>query len=368
MRIGLIIYGSLNQLSGGYLYDKFLVDNLIKWGNEVEIISIPWKKYPTLINDNFSKELKNRLTNLDVDILIQDELNHPSLFLLNRIIKNKIDYPIISIVHHPRYKENHFFVFKYVYMLIEKIYFSTIDGFVYVSDSTRKNVENLIGKKTPSIIANPAGNRLQSSFSESDIINRARNNKLLKLLFVGSVTERKGLLLLIESLKMIPKSMWKLTIIGNNRSDLNYTKLIKKTILKYNLNENILFTGTLNDIKLIQQYQENDLLVMPSYIEGFGITYLEGMSFGLPAIGGNQGAAKELISHGINGFLVSPVNSEELTGHIIELIYDKKKLIKMSLAARKQFDKHITWDESAKLVFSFLRNIKNNYQIMGTKN
>ena len=74
---------------------------------------------------------------------------------------------------------------------------------------------------------------------------------------------------------------------------------------------------------------------MPSSYEGFGIVYLEGMQFGLPAIAGTAGAAKEIITHGHNGFLVPPGNPEALAHHIELLIRDRELLLKMSLAAHQ---------------------------------
>ena len=45
MRVGLVIYGSLETLSGGYLYDRKLVDYLRRQGDEVQIISFPGQDY-----------------------------------------------------------------------------------------------------------------------------------------------------------------------------------------------------------------------------------------------------------------------------------------------------------------------------------
>jgi hypothetical protein len=45
MRLGLVIYGSLNTFSGGYLYDRKLVEHLRRAGDEVEIVSLPQRSY-----------------------------------------------------------------------------------------------------------------------------------------------------------------------------------------------------------------------------------------------------------------------------------------------------------------------------------
>ena len=83
MRVGLLIYGSLETLSGGYLYDRKLVQYLREQGDHVEVISLPWRGYARHLSDNLSPSLLGKLLDLSVDVLIQDELNHPSLAWLN---------------------------------------------------------------------------------------------------------------------------------------------------------------------------------------------------------------------------------------------------------------------------------------------
>src|ERR1043165_8651140 len=90
MRIGLIIYGSLDTLSGGYLYDRKLVEYLRSRGEKVDIISLPWRNYAAHLTDNLYVRLPK-----DFDILIQDELNHPSLIFANR---GRHLCPVISLV------------------------------------------------------------------------------------------------------------------------------------------------------------------------------------------------------------------------------------------------------------------------------
>jgi len=54
MNVGLLIYGRLDLISGGYLYDRLLVDHLRKRGARVEILSLPWRNYLRHLTDNFS--------------------------------------------------------------------------------------------------------------------------------------------------------------------------------------------------------------------------------------------------------------------------------------------------------------------------
>src|SRR6266498_80450 len=136
MKIGLIIYGSLDILSGGYLYDRKLVEYLRAKGDNVEIISLPWRSYATHLMDNFHFRLPQNL-----DILIQDELNHPSLISANR---GKHPYPVISLVHHLRCSELRPQWQNVFYRAVEKQYLNSVDGYIFNSMTTRDIVSGLL--------------------------------------------------------------------------------------------------------------------------------------------------------------------------------------------------------------------------------
>ncbi len=127
MRIGLIIYGSLDRFSGGYIYDRMLVKYLRGHKDDVEIVSLPEKSYMHHLQDNFSARLLHRLEDLNCELLLQDELNHPSLFMLNRRLREKVSYPIVSIVHHLRCCEENSPLINPVYRLVERQYLSSLD-------------------------------------------------------------------------------------------------------------------------------------------------------------------------------------------------------------------------------------------------
>jgi hypothetical protein len=57
IRIALLIYGSLDTLSGGYLYDRMLVEALQRGGDTVEVVSLPWRDYARCLGDNLSPGL-----------------------------------------------------------------------------------------------------------------------------------------------------------------------------------------------------------------------------------------------------------------------------------------------------------------------
>ena len=162
MHIGLIIYGSLDTVSGGYLYDRQLVAHLREQGHTVEVISLPWRNYARHLQDNFSQPLLDQLNAAPFDILLQDELNHPSLFKLNGRLK--ANYPIISIVHHLRVSEAHSPWQMPLYEAVEQSYLQSVDGFIFNSDTTRLVVERWLEEKRPYVVAPPAGNQFDYEY------------------------------------------------------------------------------------------------------------------------------------------------------------------------------------------------------------
>ncbi|MDO9303008.1 MAG: hypothetical protein Q7T89_16590, partial [Anaerolineales bacterium] len=191
MKLGFVIYGSLDTLSGGYMYDRKLVEYLRAQGDTVEIISLPWRNYAAHLTDNLSFNLPSNL-----DILIQDELNHPSLIGANR---GKHPYPIISLVHHLRCSELRPKWQNDLYRLVEKKYLQSVDGFIFNSQTTKGVVNSLIGNRKPEVIAYPPTDRFGETLSEEEIKNRASQDPF-RILFLGNVMERKGLHTLLNAL------------------------------------------------------------------------------------------------------------------------------------------------------------------------
>jgi glycosyltransferase involved in cell wall biosynthesis len=345
MKIGLIIYGRIDTISGGYLYDRKLVTHLRQSGDLVEIISLPWLGYGRALLQNFSFELYDRLSQASFDVLLQDELNHPSLFWLNQRLKGQVPYPIVSIVHHLRSSEARPAWQNVFYRAVERRYLGSVDGFLFNSKTTRAVVEGLVAAR-PYHIAYPAGDQFKPDISEAAIQARAHEPGPLRILFVGNVIPRKGLHTLLTALARLPRESWRLDVVGDTAVSPRYTQFINDQIQTEGLSPNVSLAGPLPDDELIHWMAHSHLLIVPSSYEGYGIVYLEGMGFGLPAIAGYGGAAHEIITDGVNGFLVDHQRTKQLTDHILNLHQDRNKLAEMGLAARHRYLAQPTWDES----------------------
>ena len=346
MNIGLVIYGSLDTLSGGYLYDRKLVEYLRLQGDTVEIISLPWRSYAAHLMDNFSFRLPDSRR---FDVLIQDELNHPSLILANR---GEHPYPIISLVHHLRCSELRPDWQNAFYRVVEQKYLKSVDGFIFNSKTTQRVVISLLEKPKPSMIAFPPTDRFGEPVSEETIRSRAHTEPF-RILFLGNVIYRKGLHTLLESVKHLHIPVL-VDVVGGLNAETAYAHQVKKRIEQDRLSSLIFLHGLRDQEYLIETLERAHVLVVPSSYEGFGIVYLEGMCFGLPAIGTTAGAASEIIEHGQTGYLIAPNDVESLAAYLKSLAEDRELLIRLSLNARQRYRRQPSWKETAGRIRDFL--------------
>ena len=353
MKVGLVIYGSLDTLSGGYLYDRKLVEYLKSQGDSVEIISLPWRNYASHLTDNLKVKLPNNL-----DILIQDELNHPSLIGANR---GKHPYPIISLVHHLRCSELRPKLQNDFYRVIEKKYLQSVNGFIFNSQTTKGVVNSLIGNMKLDVVAYPPTDRFGGAISENEIIERSKSTEL-RILFLGNVMERKGLHTLLKAVSY-QQSAISLDIVGSLSVETNYAKQMQGFVTVNGLSSIVTFHDSLDNEPLKQKLEQSHVLIVPSSYEGFGIVYLEGMGFGLPAIGTTAGAASEVIEHGKTGYLIEPNDSETLAQHIANLVENRDLLQTLSLNARNRYLQQPPWEETAGQIREFLLQMINKQEI-----
>lgn len=357
MRMCLIIYGSLDTLTGGFLYDKFLVKHLRQKGHEIHVLSLPWRRYGQHLLDNFSSKLRSELILKNYDLILQDELNHPSLFWVNHKLRNTGGTLLVSIVHQVLSSQPHPYLLKKLFKTVEKIYFASIDAFIFNSKTTRSKVERLINFTGPSIVANPGGDRLGHLQAAERLKARAGQAGPLEMVFVGNITPIKGLVPLIEILATLPPEIWRLTVVGSLSMDPGYVRKVKRLISAKGITLQVALAGPLDGSELINILSKSHLFVMPFSYEGFGIAYLEALAYGLPVLASTAGAVKEYIQPGQNGFLLAPDKPGLLHKHIHDLYRDRDELVRMSTAALETFHSRPDWKKTVESIHEFLRKL-----------
>ena len=351
MRVGLTIYGSLGERSGGFHYDRQLVEALRRAGDSVELVELPWRWYPRGLVDALSPAIRRRL-DVDVDVMLQDELAHPSLLGHNR----RLPYPIVSIVHHLRASEPS--RLSSLYRTIERRYLSTVDGVVCNSGVTRDVVTDLGVGPERTVVAPPAGDRFDPAIDDETIAERGRRRPL-RVVFVGNLQPRKGLDTLVEAIASVEcgdEPPVELTVVGRP-VDSRYVERVERAIDRHGLVDRVTLVGELSDRALAETLREHHVLAVPSRYEGFGIVYLEAMSFGLPVIASRAGGAREVVADGETGVLVDPDDPAAVADAIERLSTDRDRLVSMGTAARRRYESHPGWTETAGRVRRLLTSV-----------
>ena len=292
-----------------------------------------------------------------MDVWLQDELNHPSLIWMNHAFQRSDRPPVVSIVHHLRSSEDHPRVAGWVYRQIERAYLKTVDAFIFNSQTTRQVVEKLVRRPVKGIVAYPAGDRFGQGLSLEDIELRTGARRPLRILFVGNLIRRKGLDTLLSGLGLIKNEDWTLRVVGRMDIEPDYTEGLQALVQREGLSGRVEFLGNLPEEQLASEWRNAHILAVISAYEGFGIVYLEGMSFGLPAIGSTSGAAREIIRDGQNGRLVPAGDPAAAASAIRAYCRDRTLLLSHSINARFQFDRFPGWVQTTAHIRNFLVEI-----------
>lgn len=351
MRVGLVIYGSLDTLSGGYLYDRQLVAHLQAHGHPVTVLSVPWRNYPRHLADNADYGWFRRLLDAPVDVLVQDELNHPSLAWLNRQLRRHTRVPLVALVHHLRSSERHPAPLRRLYRAVEQRYLTGVDGFICNSRTTLAAVRALVPARR-AVVAYPGADRFEPTPTPTALAGGP-----LRLIFVGNIIPRKGLHTLLDAVALLADVPLALTIVGDWPPTAYARRLRARLADATSPTHALRVLGRVADDQLAAELAAADVLVVPSSYEGFGIVYLEGMAFGLPALATTAGAAAEFVQHGQNGVLIRPNAPHLLAYHLRRLARHPALLAQMQANARATFRRHPGWDAGMAHARRFLETL-----------
>lgn len=358
MRVGLIVYGGLDQRSGGYLYDRQLVAALRARGHSVAVFPLPRRAaYLHHLADNADAGLERAARRWRPALLLQDELCHPSLLGRNPRLRARLGCPLVAIVHHLRADEGWPARERAVYAALERRYLRTVDGLICNSRTTRARAAAIAGTRQPAVVAYPGGDRLGGPLSPEQIAARVRRSGPLRVLFVGNITRRKRLHVLLAGLARLPAASWQLTVVGSERVEPRYARGVRALATRLGCAGQVTWRGPLCDSALAACFGAADVLAVPSAYEGFGIVYLEGMAFGLPALATTAGAACEIVASGGNGWLVPPDDPAAIARCLAPLGGDRAALERLSLAARARYLAHPTWAASMARAVAFVERM-----------
>jgi len=176
------------------------------------------------------------------------------------------------------------------------------DIFLCVSEATKRDLISL-GYPPEKVLTLYLGIDL-----ENLPVKERSSNKAVNIVFVGRLTEKKGILFLIDAFQNIAQKYQeaRLIIVG----DGELKKKVLKKIKGYRLKEKVIFKGALPNKETLEEMTKADIFILPSYKtadgnqEGTPYTLFEAQGIGLPVISTFHSGIPEIVQDGETGFLV----------------------------------------------------------------
>ncbi len=166
------------------------------------------------------------------------------------------------------------------------------------------------------------------------------------ILFVGRLSDQKGVQYLIEAMPAILKKHKNslLLIIG----DGPYRQELEEKITEKKVNGAVKFLGALQQDEIAYFHNICDVFVLPALsnetgTEALGLSLLEAMASGCAVVGTNVGGIPTVVSNGKNGILIEQKNPKELSHAISSLLYSPKKAKVLGKCARESVKKNYSW-------------------------
>lgn len=378
MRAGLLIYGDLGQRTGGYLYDRMLVRGLARRGVSVEVVSLPETTYAGRLLHNRTFDF-GALAARGFDVLLEDELAHPSLVHTWARSRPPGASPLrVAIVHNLSWPAETIGarggptrLLRSMGRALERRYLAGVDGMIFNSRATRAEVQRLVPALPPHVVAYPAADHLwaigggsirtatttPAGGATGATGAAATPRDAVRLLFVGNLSPVKGLHLLLPALAALAAEPWTLDVVGSLTRDPAYVTSVKRALAAHGLEQRVRLHGELPEQAVAALYRACSIFVLTSPAEGFGIAYLEAMGFGAAVVASPRGAAPELITHGVDGLLVPPEDTQALAAALRGLIRDPARRAALGAAAQASAQARPTWDDCAEAVHGLLLDL-----------
>ncbi|MEM0449107.1 MAG: glycosyltransferase family 4 protein [Methanomassiliicoccales archaeon] len=350
-----------------------IIEEEYKYKNNVNLYSVGIASDTFLFNVDFQLKVKGILEKIlkkeNIDI-IHTQSTMPDLFIntsrikipilttihttvqgqINAIIYNKINFSFLERSEFLSY------LISPIIIPLENNYYKKRYNYITVSNWAKKifSKEKKIDENKINVIYNGIdinafnpGNK-DVSFLKNMNPNIKTNMPIIT--FISRVVGKKGILTLLEAIKIIEK-YYDVQFIIAGPGDQN---IIKK------LPNSCLYLGYLTTEEKKKLLASSDIFVLPSYYENFPFAILEAMSSGTAIVTTNVGGIPEMITNDQEGILINPGDSKMLAETLISLIENDNKRKKLGEAARKKAIQEFNWNITAKktelLYESILKN------------
>jgi len=317
--IAFVVPGRLDQLTGGYLFDRHIVEGLRSRGRSVRVIELSAQDAKAN-GATFAALPEGRKT--VIDGLALADLGQVVAVHARRL-------RLIVFVHGPLALETDLppEATKRA-ALLEAGLLSRVRGVLCPSRKTAAALEGY-GILSERIAVVPPGT------AKPERPPRSRHRPVRALLCVANLVPHKGHELLVEALARLRDLDWNLVCIGSLERDPATVRAVRRKILATDLGPRITLAGECAPQSVARAYQEADAFVLPSFHEGYGMVYAEAMVHGLPVIATTAGAIPETVPPQA-GLLVPPNDPAALAQALRQLITEPTLAARLAAGSRAE--------------------------------
>jgi starch synthase len=177
---------------------------------------------------------------------------------------------------------------------------------------------------------------------------RSVSGRPFRFLFVGSINARKGVPLLIQAWEGLPRRDQELWLVG---------PAARRTLALLPDGNGVKYLGAVPHTQLPELFAQCDVLVFPSYFEGFGLVILEAMASGLPVIASSATAGPDIYADGHGGWITEPGDLDQLTSLMSRCLADPAAVAAAGRQARS-IAEQCTWEEYGRRWLTILREAR----------
>ena len=279
MWIAWVVYGSLDQPTGGYVYDRMIVEGLTRAGDQVKVLSLQ--------PGAGGSELEDPLARQRPDVVVIDALCIPDVATR---LNARRQGALVLLVHHLGSWEMEARPSERL-LAAEAECLARCPTVVTTSQATAARLGAEAGVRCT--VVPPGADRLPQA------ARPARRSAPLRLLMVGSLIPRKRVLDVLAALEACGTDAFELRLVGDPTRDCAYAARVQQTILgSPRLAARVHCCGVMGDDELVRELAHADFLVLASSLEGYGMVLSEARHAGLPILVARTAALSEVVGAG----------------------------------------------------------------------
>jgi glycosyltransferase involved in cell wall biosynthesis len=331
-----LVPGPLDQRTGGYLFDRHVVEGLRACGRKVDVMELPGR-FPDA-DPAARKSCEAALERLpNDDVAVVDGLALPGFAqCLPRHAKR---LRIVGFVHHPLALETGLRESEAArYAALEARLWRLLRGVICPSAATASAIEAAGVDRQRIAVAPPGTARPGAAIRRS-------TGGAVRLLAVGTLTARKGHMLLIEALAQLRHTAWTLVCAGSVERDHQAAARVRAAVAAHGLGDRVRLAGELSSAELAREYEAADVFVLPSFHEGYGMAYAEALVHGLPIVATTAAAIPDTVP-GSAALFVPPGDVPSLRAALARVIDDQGLRARLAAGAAEAGEALPTWPQA----------------------